>query len=129
MFRVLISLDDQETDELVRASFKLFPSLAAFTVPHEKLTEIVADPHYHAVIVNLSASTAGRSAFVEEIRALNAGVEIIALVDREEKDRFNKMKVDLGLFSCILTPIDPFDLAKKVLRLEQHLREKRQLAI
>lgn len=129
MFRVLISLDDRAMDELVKASFKLFPSLTAFTVPQEKLLELVADPHYAAVVVNLDAATAGRTAFVAELRQVNPGIEIIALVDREQKERFNKLKVDLGLFSCVVSPVDPFDLAKKVLRLEQHLREKRQLAI
>lgn len=127
MIKVLICLDDKRTTDVVKTAFKQFPSMTAYPVPQHKLMDLLAEPNYHAVVVDLARN--GGEKLLGSMRAANAGIEVMTLIDRNHKERFNRLKVDLGIFSYIATPIDAFELARRIVRLEKHLIEKHPLGV
>lgn len=124
MYRALIAIDDNPTADVVKTAFKQSSSMTAHTVPTNRLIELAHDPDYHVAVLELDGSRRGGSELAAELRRINRDIEILALIEREQKDRFNRLKVDLGLFAYVPCPLDAFELVKRVLRLEQHLKQK-----
>jgi CheY-like chemotaxis protein len=129
MFRALICLEDKLTADVVKTAFKQFPSMTAYPIPRENALEHVGDGQYQVVVVDLDNDGICDPDFVAELRAANPQIEILALIDRDHKERFNRLKVELGLFSCVPMPLDPFELARRLMRLEKHLSEKGPLVV
>ena len=86
--------------------------------------EITAEGDYHAVVVDLENDGDQERTWIAQLRQDCPKVEILALVDQRFKDRLNRLKVELGVFSFVPLPLDPFDLARRIVRLEQHLIER-----
>lgn len=110
--------------DVITTAFRQSSSVTTHTVPVDRLLEVVRDPDYQAVVLEIDGTTKGRVELAEAVRRENPAIEILALMDREQKEKFNRLKVDLGLFGYVLLPLDPFELARRVLRLEQSLAEK-----
>ena len=124
MHRALIAIEDRLLNDVVKTAFKQSSAIMAHPVPRERLVELVQDPDYHAVVLDLDGAKKSEVDLAGAVRATNPEIEILALMDREQKERFNRLKVDLGLFAYVLLPLDPFELARRVLRLEKHLEQK-----
>ena len=124
MKKVLISLEDRRLADVVKTAFKQFPGLAAFPVPPESLVDVLREGGYQAVVCDLHAGGAPANEFLAEIRETAPDVAILALVDQRQRERFNKVKMDFDIFSCLSLPLDPFELGRRILRLESHLNHK-----
>ena len=128
MIKILISLEDKVMTDVVKTAFKQFPNITAYPVPPHKLLELVQEGPYHAVVVDMDNRREQTGGTVSAIRETNTSIEILTLIEEGQKDRFNRLKVDLDIFSCISLPLDPFELARRIVRLEKHLVETNPLA-
>ncbi|MFT7616693.1 MAG: hypothetical protein ACI97A_000321 [Planctomycetota bacterium] len=124
MIQVLISLRDPILSDIVSTAFKQFPSVTSHRLPENRVMDTIANSEYDAIVVDLMKGDEMRQGLlVQEIRESGNKIEIIGLVDRNLKDRFNRYKLDNSLFSVFPLPVDPFALAKNIVRLETRLKK------
>ncbi len=129
MINVLICLKDKTLADVVKTGFKQFPEFTAHPVPAHNLVDLVSDGGYHAVMVDLDEAQKPDGGLIGHVRDTNTNIEIMAIGDRALKEKFNRVKVDHNIFSCIGLPLDPFELARRIVRLGKHLTERHPLSI
>ena len=128
MIRILICIDDARTQDIVRTAFRQFTTISCNPVPRDRLLELISEHDYHGVVLDFVDRTEQTAEMIRSIRGTDANIEILTLVDRQQKDRLNRDKMELGIFSYLPYPIDAFELARKILRLEKHFVERNPLA-
>ncbi len=123
MIRVLISLHDPILSDIVATAFKQFPEMTSYRIPPHRACEMVATGDYDALVLELNKGDDTGGGLVDKIRNIDKKIEILGLVDRSLKDRFNRFKLEHSIFSVFAMPIDPFALAKNISRLESALQK------
>lgn len=123
MIRVLITLRDPILCDLVVTAFKQFPSISTYRLPEYRAAEMIQTGEYDAVVLDLIKGDEAKQGIVHEIRSVSKNIEIIGLVDRGLKEKFNRFKLEHSVFSVFPLPIEPFALAKNISRLEASLKK------
>ena len=129
MINVLICLNDKTLADVIKTGFQQFPTFKIYTVPPTRLVEVVQRRNHGAVVLDLGEAQKEGGGLVGAVRDANPEIEIMALGERQQKEKFNRLKVDLNIFTCIGLPLDPFELARRIIRLEKHLVERRPMAL
>ena len=124
MIRVLIALDDCVLSDIVVTAFKQFNQIATYRIPTNRTCEMIAGGTYDAVVVALNKGDESRTGSVHRIREVSRNIEILGLVDRDIKDRFNRFKLEHSIFSLVGMPLDAFALARSIARLESTMAKK-----
>lgn len=119
--QVLICLEDPPTSDIVVTGLRQFTDLVVHAVPAARMADLAASGEFAAAIVDLERRHERSSDFAREIRAAAPDIALLCLVDRERRERYNRAKLELKIFSFIPSPIDPFDLARRIQRLRAAL--------
>lgn len=122
MFKVLVSLDHPVSSDLVCTALAQFPDCSAHPVPPTRLFEVLGDDRNAAVFIDLERVREAPGTLARRVRAVDPTIEVLCLIPRDERELHNRLKLDLGVFSFVPSPIDAFDLAKRIQRLLEHLR-------
>lgn len=129
MINVLICLKDKTLADIVKTGFQQFPAFKVYPVPEHKLVDVIEQGNHHAVVLDLAEASKDSGGSIGRVRETSSDIEIMAIGDRAQKERFNRLKVDLNIFTAIGLPLDPFELARRIVRLEKHLVERHPLAL
>ena len=129
MINVMICLKDKTLADVVKTGFQQFPAFKVFPVPEHNLADVIEQGNHHAVVLDLEEAQKQSGGLIGRVRSLSTDIEIMAIGDRAQKEKINRLKVDLNIFTCIGLPLDPFELARRVVRLEKHLVERHPLAL
>lgn len=122
MQRILIAVEDPALADQIRTGMKQFRNLQGVRVPRTEVLRLVLDPEVaQGVILDHQKEAGGKDAMIQEVRRLNSDIHIMAVAHRPERDQFNKLKVELNVFSFIPLPLEPFDLARRLHRLSNAL--------
>ena len=124
MTKVLISLRDSILSDVVKTAFKQFPSLSPHPVPRRELIGLAAEDDVDAVVVDVEKGEDMGDGIIRRLRDHCPGTEIFVLAESGLRDRMNKLKVSHSIFTVAPMPIDPFDLAKRIARLETLLANR-----
>ncbi|MEE9394498.1 MAG: hypothetical protein V3W41_18545 [Planctomycetota bacterium] len=120
MTKVLIALDDKAMADVIATACRQFETLEPFEVPRNRLFELLDEDKRQATIIHFNYTREGCGEFASNIRKMDAEIHILCLLDKDHRDRHNRLKIELGIFSFIPLPVDPFELAKRLQRLETH---------
>jgi hypothetical protein len=80
------------------------------------------------VIVDAGYDDAQTQESINRIRLANPRTAVVLVGDRNEGAPLNRAKLEHGVHTVIQTPIDPFDLARRIFRLHAVLRGRRPQA-
>ena len=120
MTKVLIAVDDKSMSDVIATACRQFESLDPFEIPRNRLFELLGenDDEVLATIVHFNYSRESSGEFARRVREADAEIEILCLLDKDHRDRHNRAKLEIGVFSFIPLPLDAFELMKRLQRLE-----------
>lgn len=119
--QILICLEDATTSDVVVTGLRQFQDLVVHAVPAARMADLAASGEFAAAIIDLERKHERSGDFAREIRDASPDIELLCLVDRERRERHNRSKLELRILSFIPSPIDPFDLARRIQRLRSTL--------
>ncbi len=126
MIRILVSVANSASRDIILTALRNFPGVAAFAVPaHELAGLVLGSRDWDAVILDSGSDRGEAFSLVRDVREANGDIEMVAVTDEVEKDSVNRMKLDHDIFTFIALPIDPFDLLKRLHRLIETLMAHR----
>jgi two-component SAPR family response regulator len=118
----MISVADVAIRDQIRTAMKVFPGLRALDVPRERLLTILTESETpDAIILDLDRNLDHRQELLEQVRQANREVPVLVVGDLPSRQYFSRVKVELNVLSFIATPLDQFDLARRLHRLYLHL--------
>ncbi len=126
MTKVLISLQDDIQCDVVKTAFKQFNSMATYPVPRSHLIGLAADEDVDAVVIDLAKGDEKEGGIVDRLREHAPHVEIILLAEASMRERLNRLKLHHSIFTVVPLPLDAFDLAKRIVRLESMVGDRRR---
>jgi CheY-like chemotaxis protein len=119
MFEVLLSVRDPGTCDLLRAAFAERGVFRAAAAPREKLDDLLRPPAaVDVVVVDVDPKSRDDREFLTSLRTLARDVAIVG-VGPLDGGAASRLSLDVRTF--IRAPIDPFDLARRLKRLADHL--------
>lgn len=122
MRNILVGIEDPALRDQVRTALKIFPSVRGVSVEPDRLLDLISDGEVPAaVIVDYRRGKSGTDPFIEAIREANRNIHILACAERPDRSHLNKAKMDMGVFSFIPLPLDPFTLLRRLHRLVEAL--------
>lgn len=117
MIKVLISINDKSMVDVIATACRQFPELEPHEVPLPRIFELLGQGNCEAIIVDFYYKGQGIGEFVKKIREADSSIDILCLLEKDHRDRHNRLKIDLDIFSFIPVPLDAFELAKRLQRL------------
>ena len=124
MIKVLISLRDAIQSDIVKTAFKQFPAMATYPVPRPRLLGLACEDDIDAVVVDIGKGEEKEGGFIDRLRDHCPNTEIFVLAEPAMRERMNRLKLSHGIFTVVPLPIDAFDLAKRIARLEVLLADR-----
>lgn len=121
MQKIIINSRDRTTADLIQTAVKQFPGLAARQVESEQLIEAATLHDYSAIVTDLDPEQAGHADILRKLKQVAPETTLVLVSKGKRPSRLAHQKREFGLFATIQRPIDPFDLARKILRLQTHL--------
>ena len=119
---VLTAIADSVLADQVRTAVRQCADWRPLLVHPSRLVEALStDAKPAAVILDHPGQDRDLPHFVEAIRERAPEIEILLLGERTRRKESYRAKLDLGVFSFIPTPLDPFDLARRLHRLRSAL--------
>jgi DNA-binding NtrC family response regulator len=119
--KILICLEDAATSDIVDTALRQFDDLVGHAVPADRLANLAASGEFAAVFIDLERRHEKNGDLAREVRAASPDIELLCLVDRERRERYNRAKLEIKIFSFIPVPLDPFDLVRRIQRLRTSL--------
>jgi AmiR/NasT family two-component response regulator len=121
-----LAVKDLQVRDQIRMAFRLNPAFRVSGVPPKDLLAVIAEPaHCDVVIVDAPAEESETEEALAKIRQASPKAAVILVGDRSEGAPLNRAKLEHGVHTVIATPIDPFDLARRIFRLHAVLVGKR----
>ena len=121
MQQVIISTHDQRTSDLILIAFKQFPGISAHAVDDSNLNDAARNSACSAIVTDLDPDQAGHSERIRELRLAAPNAELCLVSKSKRPGRLTQQKREFDLFTTIKRPINPFELARKILRLQSHM--------
>ena len=114
----MVALEDLDAVDQVRTALRMFPGVRGVGVPRDEVSAILSGPDAPAaVIVDHRPQKGGDDPFIEDVRAVNKRVRVVACGERPQRRRFHPRKRELDVFSFVPVPLEPFDLLRRLHRL------------
>ncbi len=118
MKTILVALEDLDAVDQVRTALRMFPGVRGVGVPRDGVSAILSGPDAPAaVIIDHRPEAAGSDPFIEQLRAGNGRVRVVACGERPQRRKFHPKKRELDVFSFVPVPLEPFDLLRRLHRL------------
>ncbi len=122
MYDVLISIRDPATLDLLRAAFAERGIFRTAAAPRERLAQLLAPPSGVAVVdLDLDPTKSEHRDLLASLRAVNSAVQFLAIGPEVERAHFGPSRLELDVRTFVRTPIDAFDLARRLKRLADSL--------
>lgn len=126
MFETFVAVKDRQVRDQIRMAFRLNPAFRVSPVPREELLSLIGEPaQIDLVIVDADRDDATTQESLQRIRKANPRTAVALVGDRDESAPLNRAKLEHGVHTVIPTPIDPFDLARRIFRLHAVLAGRR----
>ncbi len=125
MQQIIISTRDQETSDLILTAFRQFPGLMPYAVETPELTEAARNSACSAIVTDLDPDQAGHSDQLRELQRVAPNAELCLISKGKRSGRLAQQKREFNLFTTIQRPINAFDVARRILRLQSHLTATR----
>jgi AmiR/NasT family two-component response regulator len=126
VIETLLAVDDLQVRDQIRMAFRLNPAFRVSAVPPADLLALISEPaQVDVVIVDAEKDDEQTQASLGRIRKANPRAAVVLVGDRSEGAPLNRAKLEHGVHTVIATPIDPFDLARRIFRLHAVLGGKR----
>ena len=118
MYETFLAVKDLQVRDQIRMAFRLNPAFRISTVPPDHLLPLISEPaHVDMVIVDAQPNDEATQESISRIRKANPRTAVVLVGDRSEGSPLNRAKLEHGVHTVISTPIDPFDLARRIFRL------------
>ncbi|MEZ6194213.1 MAG: hypothetical protein R3F20_00565 [Planctomycetota bacterium] len=127
--KILLCIEDAPTRDIVETALRQYGDVAVHPVPPDRLARLVSGDEFAAVFLDLARKHEKAGALVAALREENPRIPVMCLVDRAQRERYNRLKLQHGIFSFVPTPIDAFDLARRIERLRTELETRRARAL
>jgi AmiR/NasT family two-component response regulator len=125
VIETFVAVKDQQVRDQIRMAFRLNPAFRLSAVLPEQLLPLIAAPaQVDMVIVDAEYDDAQTQESINKIRGANPKTAVVLVGDRNEGGPLNRAKLEHGVHTVIQTPIDPFDLARRIFRLHAVLAGK-----
>ena len=120
MLETLIAVKDPLTRDLLRAAFRERRVFRTAVTERERLPALLAPPcTADVVVIDLDPrSTADREALAA-LREINPAPAYVAVGPAGERSLFGPSKLELQVRTFVRTPVDAFDLARRLQRLAE----------
>ena len=126
MIETFLAVKDLQVRDQIRMAFRLNPAFRMSTVPPPQLIDVIREsPQVDLVITDAEADDTLMEEALVRIREANPRAAVVLVGDRSDGAPLNRAKLEHGVHTVIATPIDPFDLARRVFRLVAVLSGKR----
>ena len=129
MQQIIISTRDQETSDLILTAFKQFPGIMPHAVNSPELTEAARNSACVAIVTDLDPDQVGHADQIHKLRQVAPNAEICLISKGKRPGRLAQQKREFSLFTTIQRPINAFDVARKILRLQAHLNATRPATV
>jgi CheY-like chemotaxis protein len=121
-----LAVKDLQVRDQIRMAFRLNPAFRISTVPPTEVIGVIAE----SAQVDLLITDAGEDEALTDdvlgrIREANPRTSVVLVADRGDGTGLNRAKLSQSVQTVIATPIDPFDLARRIFRLHAVLTGKR----
>jgi AmiR/NasT family two-component response regulator len=126
VIETFLAVKDLQVRDQIRMAFRLNPAFRVSSVPRTELLSLITEPaQVDLVIVEADADDALTEESLSKIRRVNPRAAVVLVGDRSEGAPLNRAKLEHGVHTVIPTPIDPFDLARRIFRLHAVLAGRR----
>jgi AmiR/NasT family two-component response regulator len=126
VIETFVAVEDRQVRDQIRMAFRLNPAFRVSPVPRAELLSLITEPsQIDLVIVEADQDDALTEEALSRIRRANPRTAVVLVGDRSEGAPLNRAKLEHGVHTVIPTPIDPFDLARRIFRLHAVLAGKR----
>jgi AmiR/NasT family two-component response regulator len=121
-----LAVKDLQVRDQIRMAFRLNPAFRVSAVPPKELLGVISEPaQVDVVIVDAPPEEDQTEETLNRIKEASPRAAIVLVGDRSEGAPLNRAKLEHGVNTVIATPIDPFDLARRIFRLHAVLQGKR----
>jgi AmiR/NasT family two-component response regulator len=118
MIETYLAVKDLQVRDQLRMAFRMNPAFRVSTVPPADLLGLITEPtQADLVITDAEADEAMTQEAVARIREASPRAAVALVGDRSEGSPLNRARLEHGVTTVIATPIDPFDLARRIFRL------------
>ena len=116
MIEVLVAIEDSNFRDVVRTAVREVCGMQPIAAPRSNLaTLLAASPNVGAVIVEFNPVRDGP--LIAQLREISRSISIFAVVHRPDRSRITRLKIEHTLDAVIATPLDPYDLARRLRRI------------
>jgi CheY-like chemotaxis protein len=121
-----LAVKDLQVRDQIRMAFRLNPAFRMSAVPPAELMGVIsASTQVDLVITDAEADEVMTDEVLGRIRDASPRTAVVLVGDRNEGAPLNRARLAHSVQTVIATPIDPFDLARRVFRLHAVLMGKR----
>jgi AmiR/NasT family two-component response regulator len=120
-----LAVKDLQVRDQIRMAFRINEGFRLSAVPPEELVSVIAESQVDLVITDAQADEAMTDDVLNKIREASPRSAVVLVGDRNEGAPLNRAKLASSVQTIIATPIDPFDLARRIFRLHAVLTGKR----
>jgi AmiR/NasT family two-component response regulator len=129
VFETFVAVRDRQVRDQIRMAFRLNSAFRVSPVPRDDLLSLIGEPaQVDLVIVEAERDDATTEDALARIRRANPRTAVVLVGDRNDAAPLNRAKLEHGVHTVIPTPIDPFDLARRIFRLHAVLLGRRPKA-
>jgi len=115
---VFLAIEDPSLRDQVRAGLRMFPNLRPVNLPQDLLPiALRSEPMSGAIILDGDRSRGDLASRMEVVRELQPDLLLLVVGPRGQRERMHRSKLELEIFSHIPTPLEAFDLARRLNRL------------
>lgn len=126
MIETFLAVKDLQVRDQIRMAFRINEAFRLSAVPPEELVGVIAEsPQVDLVITDAEADEVMTDDVLNKIREASPRTAVVLVGDRNEGAPLNRAKLASSVQTIIATPIDPFDLARRIFRLHAVLTGKR----
>src|ERR1051325_626834 len=119
MIDVLVALRDPTLSDLVRTAFRNRPCWRPFQVPPESLEHLLSGPSAPGLAVfDLDPAQGSDLDCLERLKTVKRSTVLVGVGGAPGAARELHSRLELDVAMIISVPIEPFDLARRLLRLE-----------
>jgi AmiR/NasT family two-component response regulator len=126
VIETFLAVKDMQVRDQIRMAFRLNSAFRVSQVPPEELLSLIGEPaQVDMVIVDAEKDDVQTEESLARIRRVNPRAAVVLVGDRSEGAPLNRAKLEHGVHTVIPTPIDPFDLARRIFRLHSVMAGRR----
>jgi response regulator RpfG family c-di-GMP phosphodiesterase len=121
-----LAVKDLQVRDQIRMAFRLNPAFRISTVPPGEVIGVIAEsPQVDLLVTDAGENETLTDDVLGRIREANPRTNVVLVADRGDGTGLNRAKLSQSVQTVIATPIDPFDLARRIFRLHAVLTGKR----